>query len=240
LEPPAPRTKLPFDDPEVNHMLNKTRSEGRNSLFATVQECLPELEALALKIYVYGDQADDAKLRGIIGRLRSASPTQEPKIKAPTDFVVHGIFKVSRQQVANTLWYGFAERISWFRIADTVPPRELRFRSIDQTNPGIVDYPLNDGGMVRLVSTGAKPEIFELRLDVITRGLDVLASCYPRHFADLVNENSDSINSRCAPAMLLLWRAPLSLVSSSPKSNPKRERKCTSMEKPSSDSFHFL
>ena len=46
-----------------------------------------------------------------------------------------------------------------------------------------------------MVSTGAKPEMLELRLDVIARGLDVLASRYPRHFADLVNENGDSITA---------------------------------------------
>jgi hypothetical protein len=153
------------------------------------------LQALALNLDTYGDVADAEKLHEVISDLERSSANGLRPIASSIDFVVNGTFKVSRQQVANTLWYAFAELLSWFRIADTVPPRELRFRSIDQTNPGIVDYPLNEGGIVRLVSTGAKPEIFELRLDVITRGLDVLANRYPRHFADLVNENGDSITA---------------------------------------------
>lgn len=72
-----------------------------------------------------------------------------------------------------------------------IAPRELKFRSIDQISPGIVDYPLNEGGIVRMVETGTRPKIFELRLDVIAGGLEVLANRYPRHFADLINENAD-------------------------------------------------
>lgn len=34
-------------------------------------------------------------------------------------------------------------------------------------------------------------ETFEIGLDVIARGLEVLANYCPRHFADLVNENGD-------------------------------------------------
>ncbi|HET9281226.1 MAG TPA: hypothetical protein VFR24_04625 [Candidatus Angelobacter sp.] len=176
-------------------MLNKTRPEDCNPLSATVRACLPELEALALKIYIYGDQTDEENLRGIIARLRSASRTQEQTIKAPTDFVVNGTLKVSRKQVANTLWHAFTGQISWFKVIETVPPPNLSFRSIDQTNPGIVDYPLNEGGTVRIATTTPKPEVFELRLDAMAQGLEVLACYYPRHFADLVTENADTITA---------------------------------------------
>lgn len=174
-------------------MLKKAPFACGNSLSEAVQECLPMLEALALKVEIYGDEADGAKLRTVIGRLQSASPIEKPNRIAPTDFVVNGTFKVSRQQVANTLWHAFTGEIGWFRITETVPPRNLSFRSIDQTTPGIVDYPLNEGGIVRMVSTGPNAETFELRFDNVAPGLEVLAIYYPRHFADLVNENADSV-----------------------------------------------
>ena len=89
------------------------------------------------------------------------------------NFVVRGTFKVTREQVANTLWHAFTGELSWFQVLQTVSPRQLRFRSLDQRNPVIV----------------------ELRLDLIPQGLEVLASYYPRHFADLVNDNADSITA---------------------------------------------
>jgi hypothetical protein len=33
-----------------------------------------------------------------------------------------------------------------------------------------------------MVGTATRPKIFELRLDLIARGLEVLANRYPRHF----------------------------------------------------------
>lgn len=161
----------------------------------TLERCLPRLQALALNLDTYGDVADAEKLHEVINDLESASSNGLHLFAGSMDFVVNGIFKVSRQQVANTLWHAFTGEIPWFTITETVAPQTIKFRSIDQVSPGIVDYPLNEGGVVRVVSTGAKPEIFELRLDVITRGLDVLASRYPRHFADLVNENCDAITA---------------------------------------------
>lgn len=176
-------------------MSKNSQPSDREELPQTLERCLPRLQALALNLDTYGDVADAEKLHEVINDLESASSNGLPLFSATMDFVVNSTFKVSRQQVANTLWHAFAGPISWFTIKETVPPPTVGFRSIDQTNPGIVDYPLNDGGVVRLVSTGAKPEIFELRLDVITRGLDVLATRYPRHFADLVNENCDAITA---------------------------------------------
>ena len=164
-------------------------------LSLTLEKCLSQLDALALNLDTYGTAEDAEQLHEVIDELKRASQTTLRPLAGPMDFVVNGTFKVGRQQVANTLWHAFTGEITWFTIRETVPPRTVRFRSIDQTNPGIVDYPLNDGGAVRVVSTGAKPDPFELRLDVIARGLDVLATRYPRHFADLVNENGDSITA---------------------------------------------
>ena len=176
-------------------MSNHCQPSGQPGLSLALERCLPRLDALALSLDMYGAAEDAEKLHEVIDELRRASQNGLPPVGGPMDFVVNGTFRVGRQQVANTLWHAFTGGITWFTIRETVPPRTVRFRSIDQTDPGIVDYPLNDGGVVRVVSTGAKPEMFELRLDVIARGLDVLATRYPRHFADLVNENGDSITA---------------------------------------------
>jgi hypothetical protein len=167
----------------------------RPRLSLVVERCLPQLQALALNLDTYGNEADAQKLHEVINDLEKASASGLPLCASPMEFVVNGTFKVSRQQVANTLWHAFAAQISWFKVADRVAPRQFRFRSIDQTNPGIVDYPLNEGGMFRMITTGPKPKILDLRLDLVAHGLDVLASDYPRHFADLVNENADSITA---------------------------------------------
>ena len=169
----------------------KSQSFEHPALSAAVENCLPKLHAVALSLGTYGSAAEAAKLYEVIEELKSVYPNGVVPFTGSMDFVVNGTFKVSRQQVANALWHAFNEEISWFKVADKVAPRELRFRSIDQTNPGIVDYPLNEGGMVRMVGTGTRPKIFELQLDVIARGLDVLANRYPRHFADLINETAD-------------------------------------------------
>ena len=161
------------------------------ALSATVESCLPKLQAVAFSLDTYGSAAEAAKLHEVIEELKSVYPNGVVPFTGSMDFVVNGTFKVSRQQVANTLWHAFNEEISWFKVADKIAPRELRFRSIDQISPGIVDYPLNEGGILRMVGTATRPKIFELRLDLIARGLEVLANRYPRHFADLINENAD-------------------------------------------------
>ena len=158
---------------------------------ATIERCISRLQSLALSLDTYGDAADAAKLHEVIRDLKGAFPNPAFPFAGSMDFVVDGAFKVTRQQVANTLWHAFTGEISWLTITEAIPPRTIKFRSVDQVSLGSVDYPLNEGGVVRMVSTGAKPEMFELRLDVIARGLNVLANRYPRHFADLVNENGD-------------------------------------------------
>lgn len=103
-------------------------------------------------------------------------------------------FKVSRQQVANVLWQAFYGEKAWFRIVKKTPPHlPLRFRSITQTAPGHVDYPLNEGGAISIaIPLGRESQECELRLDVLARGLEVLAEGYPRYFTDLVHGNIDS------------------------------------------------
>jgi hypothetical protein len=175
--------------------MHKKRSCVEDSLSTTVQRCLTNLQAVSLSVETYGNESDASTLRQVIDQLRSACPIQGPICDAPLDFVVCGTFKVTRQQAANALWHAFTGELPWFRIIETVPPPKLRFRSIDQTNPGIVDYPLNEGGAVRMETTEQVAQKLELRLDIIAQGLEVLATYYPRHFADLVNDNADSITA---------------------------------------------
>jgi hypothetical protein len=111
------------------------------------------------------------------------------------DFIVNATFKVTRQQVANTLWRAFGSDITWFRVVDVIEPLTLRFRSIKRLTLRMVDYPLNEGGSLGIVSTEPASDVFRLDLNAIGRGLDDLATKYPRHFADLVNENSDPITA---------------------------------------------
>jgi len=76
-------------------MHKKKPSANGNNLSATVDECLPTLEALALSLQIYGNEDDGAKLRSVIDQLRSASPDTRPAVKVSLDFVVNGTFKVS-------------------------------------------------------------------------------------------------------------------------------------------------
>jgi hypothetical protein len=56
-------------------------------------------------------------------------------------------------------------------------------------------YPLNEGGSIDIVSKESASDVFRLDLKSIAQGLDSLATKYPRHFADLVNENPDAITA---------------------------------------------
>ena len=165
------------------------------SLPKTVRSCLPILEALSVSIDTYGNETDSARVHEVVDLLRNAVPNGTVKLRTSMDFVVNDTFKVSRQQVANTLWHAFTGEIAWFKITETIPPRNLTFRSIDETGSGIVDYPLNEGGAVIIRTTSPKGEAFELRLDRIAKGLEALACYCPRHFADLLNENGDIITA---------------------------------------------
>lgn len=176
-------------------MSDEMQRSDHPELSSTLGRCIPRLQELALNLDAYGDAGDAANLHEVIEDLKRALPNGAFRFAGPMDFVVNDTFKVTRQQVANTLWHAFTGEIPWCTIKEKVTPPHIKFRSIDQISPGIVDYPLNEGGVVRLVSTGAKHEIFELRLDRIATGLDVLARHYPRHFADLVNDNGDIITA---------------------------------------------
>lgn len=176
-------------------MANEPQSAESPSLSATVQRCLTILQSLSLALDTYGNEDHAAMLHEVIAQLQKAVPAQSGAEPDSMDFIVNATFKVSRQQVAGALWRAFGSQISWFRVVEVIEPPTLRFRSIEHLALRMVDYPLNEGGSIGIVSTEPSSDVFRLDLKSIRRGLEDLATKYPRHFADLVNEDTDAITA---------------------------------------------
>ena len=176
-------------------MANEPQSAEAPSLSATVERCLTILQSLSLALDTYGNEDHAAMLHEVISQLQKAVPAQSGSEPDSMDFIVNATFKVSRQQVAGALWRAFGSQITWFRVVEVIEPPTLRFRSIEHLALRMVDYPLNEGGSLGIVSTEPASAVFRLDLKSIRRGLEDLATKYPRHFADLVNEDTDAITA---------------------------------------------
>jgi hypothetical protein len=176
-------------------MANEPQSAESPSLSATVERCLTILQSLSLALDTYGNEDHAAMLHEVIAQLQKAVPAQSGAAPDSMDFIVNATFKVSRQQVAGALWRAFGSQITWFRVVEVIEPPTLKFRSIEHLALRMVDYPLNEGGSIGIVSTEPSSNVFRLDLKSIRRGLEDLATKYPRHFADLVNENTDAITA---------------------------------------------
>jgi hypothetical protein len=176
-------------------MANEPQSAEAPSLSATVERCLTILQSLSLALDTYGNEDHAAMLHEVISQLQKAVPAQSGSEPDSMDFIVNATFKVSRQQVAGAMWRAFGSQITWFRVVEVIEPPTLRFRSIEHLALRMVDYPLNEGGSIGIVSTEPSSDVFRLDLKSIRRGLEDLATKYPRHFADLVNENTDAITA---------------------------------------------
>lgn len=176
-------------------MANEPQSTESPSLSATVERCLTILQSLSLALDTYGNEDHAAMLHEVIAQLQKAVPAQSGSEPDSMDFIVNATFKVSRQQVAGALWRAFGSQITWFKVVEVIEPPTLRFRSIEHLALRMVDYPLNEGGSIGIVSTEPSSDVFRLDLKSIRRGLEDLATKYPRHFADLVNEDTDAITA---------------------------------------------
>jgi hypothetical protein len=176
-------------------MADEPQSAESPSLSATVERCLTTLQSLSLALDTYGNEDHAAMLHEVIAQLQKAVPAQSGSAPDSMGFIVNATFKVSRQQVAGALWRAFGSQITWFRVVEVIEPPTLRFRSIEHLTLRMVDYPLNEGGSIGIVSTEPSSDVFRLDLKSIRRGLEDLATKYPRHFADLVNENTDAITA---------------------------------------------
>ena len=176
-------------------MADEPQSAERLSLSATVERCLTNLQSLSLALDTYGNEDHAAMLHEVIAQLQEVVPAPSGSEPDSMDFIVNATFKVSRKQVAGALWRAFGSQITWFRVVEVIEPPTLRFRSIEHLTLRMVDYPLNEGGSLGIVSSEPASDVFRLDLQSIGRGLDDLATKYPRHFADLVNENTDAITA---------------------------------------------
>lgn len=176
-------------------MANEPQSVESPTLSATVERCLTRMKSLSLALDTYGNEDHAVLLHEVIAQLQKAVPAQPASAPDSMDFVVNATFKVSRRQVANTLSCAFGSQITRFRVAELTEPPAFRFRSIEHLTHRLVDYPLNEGGSLGIVSTEPASDVFRLDVTSIRRGLDDLATKYPRHFADLVNENTDAITA---------------------------------------------
>jgi hypothetical protein len=176
-------------------MANEPQSAESPFPSATIERCLTNLQLLSLALDTYGNEDHAAMLHEVIAQLQKAVAVQPASEPDSRDFIVNATFKVSRKQVANTLSCAFGGQIARFRVAELIEPPVFRFRSIEHLTHRLVDYPLNDGGSLGIVSTEPSSDVFRLDLKSIGRGLGDLATKYPRHFADLVNENTDAITA---------------------------------------------
>ena len=112
-----------------------------------------------------------------------------------TDFIVNATFKVARRQVAELLSLGVETQDPCpFWIVDYVKPKQFRFRTDEKRIVKHLDYPLNESGALTVLT---KSRNAALRLDLasIARGLSIMATNYPRHFADFLNDNTDRITA---------------------------------------------
>lgn len=155
---------------------------------------LPRLKVLSLVSGTYGVPEHAEELNEFIRQLEREVPANCFEDVQALDFVVNATFKVSRSQVAATLFHAFGRETAWCRVTDLGEPPTFRFRTFEQTVVRLVDYPLNEGGFLNIVAPGHE-RMFRLDLSAIAQGLDALARDYPRHFADLINDNGDALTA---------------------------------------------
>jgi hypothetical protein len=164
------------------------------NLETIVGNCLPKLAVLWTAIDTYGCPQNAAVLREVIDELREAIPPRAISTGAK-EFVVSGLFRIPRSQVAQLVSIGLsAGPTASYEIVDVQRPPTLAFRS---TQKSIVelDYPLNEGGSLGIVRKGMDPDGRRLDLESISEGLNVMATHYPRHFADFLNEAADAVTA---------------------------------------------
>lgn len=165
------------------------------NLEAVVAKCLPRLSVLWTAIDIYGCPQNAAVLREVIDELREAVPPRAISTGA-MEFVVKDLFRVSRARVRTLLslvLHGGDD--TPYQIVDLQRPPTFGFRSDQKFTLQELDYPLNKGGSLSLVRGGVNAEARRLDLDSIAEGLNVMAECCPRHFADFLNDTEDAITA---------------------------------------------
>ena len=165
------------------------------NLEAVVAKCLPRLSVLWTAIDIYGCPQNAAVLREVIHELREAVPPRAISTGA-MEFVVKDLFRVSRARVRTLLSLALQGGVDTpYQIVDLQRPPTFWFRSDQKFTLQELDYPLNKGGSLNLVRGGVNAEARRLDLDSIAEGLNVMAECCPRHFADFLNDTEDAITA---------------------------------------------
>jgi len=85
----------------------------------------------------------------------------------------------------------------WCQIKKYVAPKELVFRLDTKHVYHRLDYPLNEGGALHIIVSGAdlkaeKPDTYTLNLPAISRGLQIMVEKFPQHFADFMSTEEDA------------------------------------------------
>jgi hypothetical protein len=81
----------------------------------------------------------------------------------------------------------------WYLITSQKKPPVLSFRSdVKEVYPHL-DYPLNEGGSLKIQDMEGenRKKRYTLDLEAVKRGLEIMARDYPRHWADFISENDD-------------------------------------------------
>jgi hypothetical protein len=108
---------------------------------------------------------------------------------------------VSEERVADLLCCALEGGTGyWCAITGyTKPPGTVRAITspADGTVYKHIDYPLNEGGAVKLkdIEDDANGREFILDRKAIAKGLEVMAEKYPKHFGDFRAENEDAITA---------------------------------------------
>ena len=164
-------------------------------LEAVVENCLPKLCVLWTAIDTYGCPQNAAVLREVIDELQEAIPPRAIS-RGAKELVANGLFRIPRSHVAQLLSIGLStDPNGSYKILDFQRPPALAFRSDLKFIFRELDYALNEGGSLAIVRRGQTSDGRRLDLESIADGLNVMATHYPRHFADFLNEAADDLTA---------------------------------------------
>jgi hypothetical protein len=110
---------------------------------------------------------------------------------------IQGKDEVCEQMVADLVCTAFEGGIGyWAQIIGYKKPEKIFQWGLSDVLGGTVyryvQYPMSEGGAV-LLRDAEGDDKWELNLENIKTGLSVMASKYPRHYQNFINDNSDAI-----------------------------------------------
>lgn len=119
------------------------------------------------------------------------------------NFQINVAVTVTFQRIADTLVSAFEGGSNyWYLIEEEIAPAPDKLYPWDiKTGEqvwGPYQYPLSEGGAVIISVLDTEEgddhhnKKFRLDLEAINKGLEVMANKFPRHFADMINENGDA------------------------------------------------